>query len=193
MMPPAAGPVPQAPPLAQRARANKAEKAAAGEGFKRPNVAQFIPPELKDTVDRIVAAGMKVAYSPEMAQERQQFIQGEGPVAQRMSENVTGLLLTLDQKAQGGLPPGALLPAGLELMSDAAEMLAKAGEPVTQEDYNDGARMLFVSLGQKMGGTPDQIMKAASDAAGGAPDAGGQPPQGAAPAGMPQGAPPGVA
>lgn len=174
MMPPKA-PV----PLAQRAAANvppAGTPAPTPEGdggstgsFKRPNTAQFVPPEMKDAVDRIVAAGMKMAYSPQMAEERQQFIQGQEPVGQRLAQTVAGLLLTLDQQAKGGLPVGAIFPAGVELLADAAEMLDKAGQPVSQEDFNEGARNLFVIVGQKLGGTPDQIMQAAGQAAGESP------------------------
>lgn len=172
-------------PLAQRAAAGappaptpEGDAGPSGASFQRPNVDQFVPPEMKDAVQRIVAAGMKLAYSPQMAEERKQFIEGQEPAPERMAMNVAGLLLTLDQRAKGGLPVGALFPAGMELMSDAAEMLTKAGQPVSQEDYNDGARRLFVVLGQKMGGSPEQIMQAAEQAAGGA---GGAPPTEPAP------------
>ena len=165
-------------PLAQRASASvpAGKPSATPEGdqgpsgsFKPPNTAQFVPPEMKDTVDRIVAAGMKMAYSPQMADERQQFLQGQEPIGQRMAQTVAGLLLTLDQQAKGGLPVGAIFPAGVDLLGDAAEMLSKAGQPVSQEDFNDAARQLFVIVGQKLGGTPDQIMQAAGQAAGETP------------------------
>lgn len=181
-------------PLAQRASARvpAGTPSATPEGdqgpsgsFKRPNTAQFVPPEMKDAVDRIVAAGIKMAYSPQMADERQQFLEGQEPAGQRMAQTVAGLLLTLDQQAKGGLPVGAIFPAGVELLGEAAEMLSKAGQPVSQEDFNDGARQLFVIVGQKLGGTPDQIMQAAGQAAGeGEPTEPADAPHGEMPAAM---------
>ena len=183
-------------PLAQRASARvppgepsatpKGDQGPSGASFKRPNIAQFVPPEMKDAVDRIVAAGVKVAYSPQMGEERQQFLQGQEPVGQRLGQTVAGLLLTLDQKTKGGLPVAAIFPAGVELLGEASEMLTEAGQPVTQEDFNDGARQLFVIIGQKLGGTPDQIMQAAGQAAGEDPAAepAGAPPGGEMPAAM---------
>jgi hypothetical protein len=135
-----------------------------GEPFKRPDISQFVPPEIKDVVDRVVAAGVKVMYSPQMQDQMKAAIESPDPVPKKMAENVTGLLLTLDKQTQGGIPDQALFPAGMELMGEAAEVLTSAGQPVTQEDYNEAARMMFVLVGQKLGGTRDQIMQAAEQA-----------------------------
>jgi hypothetical protein len=177
--------------LMQRAQAQKAGPTVApgpsdaegaetgGEPFKRPDISQFVPPEIKDVVDRVVAAGVKVMYSPQMQEQMKAAIESQDPVPKKMAENVTGLLLTLDKQTQGGIPDQALFPAGMELMGEAAEVLTSAGQPVTQEDYNQAARMMFVLVGQKLGGTPDQIMQAAAQAVPG--EAGEEQQEGAVP------------
>jgi len=151
---------PAGPSLAAQAQQSK----AAGPQFQKPDLSGAIPAELKDTVDRIVAAGMKIMYSPKMADERKKAIEGPEPVAKKLSDTAAGLTLMLDRQSKGGLPPQAVFPAGLELMGDAADFMVQAGVPVTQEDYNDAARMLFTIMGQKMGGTPEQIMQIAQQA-----------------------------
>lgn len=209
-------------PLMQAAKASAATKRNV-PSFKRPNIAALVPPAMKDTVDRVVAAGMKLMYSPQMKQEVQQAIQSDKPVPQKLAESVTGLLLVLDQQASGGgqaptppgappaaaaptgqptppapgmpagagqpptgappqpeaptgevggIPPEALFPAGMELLSEASAVLAAAGQDVTIEDYNDAALMMFAQIGQKLGGTPDQIMQAAQQAIPGGGDEG---------------------
>jgi hypothetical protein len=193
--------------LMQRAQAQKAGPTVApgpsdaegaetgGEPFKRPDISQFVPPEIKDVVDRVVAAGVKVMYSPQMQEQMKAAIESQDPVPKKMAENVTGLLLTLDKQAQipaprprsggavaspkSGIPDKALFPAGMELLGEAAEVLTSAGQPVTQEDYNEAARMMFVLVGQKLGGTPDQIMQAAAQAVPG--EAGEEQQEGATP------------
>ena len=150
--------------LMQKAAQAMKRQQAGGPTFKRPTIP--VSPKMRDTVDRIVAAGMKVMYSPEMADEREQAVSGGGPVAQALAESITGLTLILDQKSQGGLPIEAIFPAAMELLSDAAEMFIKAGKPVDQETYNDAARMMFVMIGRKLGANNDELMNGARAAAG---------------------------
>lgn len=158
--------------LLQRAK-EKAPK------FKRPDMAQFVPPDAKDAVDRVVAAGHRLMYSPDMRDDLQQAVDAQEPVPQKLANNVSGLLLTLDGQARGGIPMAAIFPAAMELLGEAAEVLAAAGQPVTQEDFNEAARALFVVLGRKLGATDEQMMGAAQQATGGA----GQAPEGQEPEG----------
>ena len=146
--------------LMQKARLLESAK------FKKPDISGFVPPEARDAVDRVVAAGQKLMYAPEMRQELQAEIQRDAPPAQKMAEAVTGLLLTLDKQSQGGIPMAAMFPAAMELMGEAAEVLSAAGQPVTQEDYNEAARQMFVLIGRKLGASDDQLMQGAEQVVG---------------------------
>lgn len=137
------------------------DKARETRAFKRPDLTSFIPPELKDAVARVSAAGQKLMYSPDMRDELLQAVQSDVPVPQKMAENVAGLILTLDSQAPKGIPEGAIFPAALDLMAEAAEVLTKAGTQVTTEEYNEAARMIFVILGRKLGLKDEQLMAAA--------------------------------
>lgn len=150
--------------LMDKGRAQNAEPAEGGAEFKKPNIAQFVPPAMKDVVDRVVAAGVKVMYSPQMREQVRSAIESTQPTPQKLAENVTGLLLTIDQQTPNGIPAEALFPVGIELLGEGAEVLQAAGQKVTQEDFNEAARTLFVMVGQKLGGTPEQIMGAAAQA-----------------------------
>lgn len=156
-----------------------AEDGDGGEGFKKPDISQFIPPEMKDVVDRVVAAGVKIMYSPQMREQVRGAIESNQPTPQKLAENTTGLLLTLDQQTPSGIPAGALFPVGIELLGESSEVLQSAGQDVTQEDFNQAARMMFVLIGQKLGGSPEQIMGAAEQALPGGED--GDDPAAAAP------------
>lgn len=167
----------QVPALMQRAR----ERAPA---FKKPDIAAFTPPDQKDAVQRVVAAGMRLMFSPEMREELQAEVQRDAPPAQKMAESVTGLMLTLDGQSKGGIPLGAMFPAAMELLGEAAEVLSAAGQQVQQNDYNEAAQRMFVLMGKKLGATDEQLMQGAEQAIGGGePEPGPQaPPQpGAAP------------
>jgi len=135
-----------------------------GRPFTPPDAGKIVQPQMKDAVDRIVAAGMKLMFSPAMKDERLQAVQSPDPIPKKLAENVTGLILTLDKQSKGGLPVEAIFPAAVMLLSEAAEVLKAAGQDVSEDDYLDAVRMLFVLLGKKMGGTDEQIMQAAQQA-----------------------------
>lgn len=145
---------------------DKAKKANQAGGFTKPDVSQFVPPGMQDQVDRIVAAGMKMMYSPDMRDEVMAAVQSDEPTAKKLADNVTGLMLALDQKAQGGMPIEAIFPAAIGLMGEAAGVLQAAGQDVSQEDFNEGARMVFVMIGKQMGASDEDIMGAAQQHAG---------------------------
>ena len=150
--------------------------APAGKPFQPADISKAVPPQAKDAVDRVVAAGMKIMYSPEMKDERMQAVQSPDPIPKKLSDNILGLMLTLDQQTKGGIPVEALFPAAMMLMTEAAQILTHAGQAVSDEDYKDAARMLFVGIGKKLGGTDQQIMDAAKQALPGGGGADGAPP-----------------
>jgi hypothetical protein len=127
----------------------KAEPKAGG--FKRPDLSKVVPPKQQDAVARLVAAGMRIMYSPEMREQVMEVVQGDMPVPQKIAESVVGLMLLINQKAKGQVPIEAIFPAMLELMAEAAEMLAAAKQPVSQADYNEAAQYAAVLMAQKMG------------------------------------------
>lgn len=158
-------------PLMKKAQAAK----TAGQHFKPPSIDEFIPQNMRDTVERIVAAGVRFMYAPQTRDQVKEEIQRDAPVPQKLAEAVLGLMLTLDQQTKGGIPSDALFPAGMKLLGEATEVLGAAGQTVTQEDYNEAARTLFVLMSKKLGMKDEDIMGAAEQAAGGAGQPGAQP------------------
>lgn len=155
-------------PLMQRAQERAAP--ANGPAFQKPDLAKITPPEMRDAVDRIVAAGMKIMYSPSMRKELMNELQRDVPMPQKLAEGVVGLVLTLDKQTKGGLPMAAIFPAEMELLAEAAELAQSAGQTVTQQDFNDAAMGMAVLTAKKMGGNDQEIMGAAEQWVGGADD-----------------------
>lgn len=150
----------QTPALLQRARQRESAQ------FQKHDISQFVAPEVKDIVDRVVAAGMKVMYSPDMRDDVQRELAKDTPPGQKMAENVVGLILMLDQKSRG-IPQAAVFPVAMKLLDEVADVMNAAGQPITQEDYADAARRMFVLLGQKMGASEEDLMATAEQFGGG--------------------------
>lgn len=140
----------------------------ASGGFTKPDIAPFIPQGMEDVVARLTAAGMRLLYSPAMREEVMQAVQSDMPVPEKLGQNATGLILMLDKKAPQGIPSEAMFPAALQLLGECAEVLAAAGQPVTQDDYNEAAMHIMIELGRRLGATDEQLMQAAQQAGGGA-------------------------
>lgn len=149
---------------AEPAQAATPEAAPAAGQYKAPDWRALTPQESHDAVERVVAAGAKLMYSPDFRDDLKQAVATDMPVDQKLADNVVGLLLMLDQQAQGGIPIAALFPAGVALMDEAAQVLGAAGQQVTQEDFDGATMRLFTLMSQKMGASDDDIMKAAGDA-----------------------------
>jgi hypothetical protein len=145
------------------------------QGFTPPALDTFTPPELRDDVERVVAAGMKILYGNDMREEVQQELARNVPMAQKLGEAVVGLLLTLDQQSRGGIPEAVLAPAAQALLGEAAEIAQAAGQPVTEEEFKDASIVAFQTLGRKLGYSEDQMMQAVGGGADEAEDDGQEP------------------
>lgn len=159
----------QTPSLLQKAK----ERAPA---FEKPDVAALIPEGQEDAVGRVVAAGLKIAYHPSMRQQLLESVQGDEPVPVKLGDNVAGLMLMMQKRAKGGgIPPAVMLPAAMELLGEAAEMLSAAGETVTREDFNDGAIRMIGQIAKAMdpNATPETIQQGLAAGAN-LPDEGGE-------------------
>ncbi len=135
-----------------------------GTPFEARDPKPFVASEQHDAIDRCVAAGMKLLYSAEMADERQAALQSKEPVPKRLADNITGLMLVLDGHSKGGIPGPVLFPAAVMLVSEAATMLTKGGQQVTQDDYNEALQILYVQIGKKLGASDDELMHGATNA-----------------------------
>lgn len=159
----------QPPPLMERAQQGAGKPAPEqGPGFQKPDITGMYPPELKDSVDRIVAAGMKMMYSPDMREELMAEIKNSSPTPKKLAEAIVGLLLTLDKQTKGGLPEGAIFPAAVELLGEAAGVLIAAGTPVSQDDFEAAMQMTYALIGKALKIDPQKMMSAVEQAAGGA-------------------------
>jgi hypothetical protein len=96
-------------------------------------------------------------------------VQSQEPMAQKLGSNVAGLILTLDNQSQGGIPVEAMFPAAVELLGESAEMMVSAGQQVTQEDFNTAALLTMAILAKKLGASDEDITAAVTQGQPGEP------------------------
>jgi len=141
-------------------------EAGKAPAFKRPDISKSVPPEQQDAVARIVAAGLKMMYSPAMKDEILAVVKSQEPVPKKMAESIVGMLLMMDQRKP--LPIDALPWAAVELLGEAAEILQAAKQPVSGDDFKTACTMAVWLIARKMGATDDEIVSGLEKAGQGA-------------------------
>lgn len=147
------------------------EEDAPGEKFKKPDITQFIPEQARDAVERVVAAGARLLYSPQMREDVLAATKLDMPMPERLAMSTAALMQTLDEKSRGGIPLEAMFPAGMELLGEAAEIMSASGQAVTQADFNQAALQLSVLMTKKLGASDEEAMQVHEQMLAGGPGA----------------------
>jgi hypothetical protein len=125
-------------------------------------------PQQQQQVQRIVIAGMKVMFSPQTRELLQQALQAPGDIATKLGQAIAGLMALLVKESQGSIPQQLLIPAGMILLTHAADFLRKAGMQVSDQDVAQAMQVFIETVLHAHGVNPDAVANATS---------GGQPPQ----------------
>lgn len=110
-----------------------------------------IPPNLQKAYERIVLAGMKVMFDPQTHEMALKELDREGPIEDRVSNGVTGLMLLLWQQSNQTMPPQLVVPAATTLYMQAADFMAKSGEPMDKQQLSAGLIKTISNLLEKFG------------------------------------------
>lgn len=145
-----------------------------------------IPPAMQGPYARVVMAGQKIMFSQQMVPQIQQLMQGQGTLGQKIGNGVTALLAMLIDQSNHTMPPSLLIPAGIELCTDFADLLRGSGMQVQDADTSTGIETMVESVMQRLGVTPQKLATALQNkgtpaAATAAPQPGTPPPAAAAP------------
>jgi hypothetical protein len=117
-----------------------------------------MPPELQEAYDRVVIAGMKVMFSKESHKLMLDELQKEGPIAQKLGMGIAGLMLLLFKESNETIPPQVIIPAGVNLLSRAADFIRKSGiDSITNADIGNAMELMISTILQKFGVSPDQM------------------------------------
>lgn len=152
----------------------QAQKQGNGAQKYRSSAVNAVPPPLRDAFERIVLAGMKMLYAKDMQDEVEAELGKSGPIEQRIAVGVMGLMGLILQQAKNP-PPEVIIPAGIELVYEAADYATEAGIAEVSEEQKKDAAILFAVLMLKQAGASDDQIKslAAQQAASGAMEGAG--------------------
>lgn len=85
-----------------------------------------VPAEFQQAYQRVVAAGMQMMFSKESNKAAiDSMMRVEGDIAQKLGKGIAGLLGLIVKETNNTVPPQVLIPAGVELLIQAADFLRK--------------------------------------------------------------------
>lgn len=117
-----------------------------------------MPPELQEAYERVVIAGMKIMFSKESHKLMLDELQKEGPIGQKLGTGIAGLMLLLFKESNQTMPPEVIIPAGINLLSRAADFIRKSQiEKITNADIGDAMEVMISTILQKFGVGPEQM------------------------------------
>lgn len=100
--------------------------------MKNPKLAQIeagieknVPPQMMDAYNRIVAAGMKIMFSPQTGKK---IFAGalQGDVPKRLSLITAAVISMINSESKGSMPKQPAIPAAATLLLNALDMAATA-------------------------------------------------------------------
>ena len=107
-----------------------------------------VPPQLQEAYQKLVAAGMTAMFSKESNKAAvDTLMRGKGSVAERLGQGIAGLLGMIVKSSNNTLPPQILIPAGVELLIQAADFLRKSGlAPINNKAIGDALDVMVTSV-----------------------------------------------
>jgi hypothetical protein len=103
-------------------------------------------PQDADALHRVVLAGMKLMYAPQVFPMFKQALEAGGPLPQVLAAQAAGLMKILMDKANGSIPKQVVIPAGAMLLAEMADFMRKAKLASPSEQDMQAAVKLLVNL-----------------------------------------------
>ena len=116
-----------------------------------------LPDQLRQAYERVVDGGLKLMFSPQTREQTLQFMQGAGDPAEKMGEGVAAVMATLFKQSNNTMPPEVIIPAGVELLLHAVDVVKKSGGEWSQDDTAESMANMVEAIFRQFGTSLDQV------------------------------------
>lgn len=116
-----------------------------------------LPDDLRQVYERVVDGGLKLMFSEQTREQTLQFMQGEGDPAEKMGEGVAAVMATLFKQSNSTMPPQVIIPAGVELLLHAVDVVKKSGGEWNQDDTAESMANMVEAVFRQFGTSLDQV------------------------------------
>lgn len=116
-----------------------------------------LPDDLRQVYERVVDGGLKLMFSEQTREQTLQFMQGAGDPAEKMGEGVAAVMATLFKQSNNTMPPQVIIPAGVELLLHAVDVVKKSGGQWSQDDTAESMANMVEAIFRQFGTSLDQV------------------------------------
>lgn len=148
-------------------------------------VYEKLPPEDKESVERVVLAGQKVMFSQETHKFMIAALSKQGDMDEKLSVGMIQFVIVLLQQAKGNIPPNVMIPAAVILLSEACKYVDRTQGGMTMDIFGDASSMMIAGIYRKVEEAQGQTKGQPAGQPEAMPEGQPQPPQ-AAPQGLMQ-------
>lgn len=126
---------------------------------QRASLRENVPENLRTAYDRIVVAGMKFMFSDQTSGQVIEFLKGQGDIAEKLGKGVGALMLSLFVQSNKTMPHQLMIPAGVDLLLQAAEFYTQSGMgEVSNEQLAQAMQTMVFTILEKFGMGQEQVM-----------------------------------
>ena len=123
-----------------------------------------IPPELQRSYDRLVLAGMKLMFGEDSHQIMLEQLQKQGPIAQKLGDGISAMLVMMFKESNGNMPPQVLIPAGVTLLLQAADFIKRSGmAEISNVDIGNAMEIMVGTLFKTFGVDQQKMVQLAGN------------------------------
>jgi hypothetical protein len=117
-----------------------------------------MPPQLQEAYERVVIAGMKVMFSKKSHKLMLDELKKEGLISEKLGKSIAGLMLLLFKQSNKTMPPEVIIPAGVNLLTRAADFIRKTNvEKITNADIGDAMELMITTILNTFGVSPEKM------------------------------------
>ena len=131
-------------------------------------VAKAVPPDQKEAYQRIVTAGMKLAFDKTTHDSIIKGLDESKDPIKDVAVGTVGILLIMEKESKGTMPIPPMVPAGMTLVLHGLDYIEQTkGIKIDKAEIDNATQLFIETLSPKIGLTPE-VMKKASEQVDGA-------------------------
>lgn len=118
-----------------------------------------IPPEMEKIYNKAVKVGLRLMFDEESAPRTLEYMDGSEDMPKKIGEGIAGVVTMIANESNGNVPGQLIIPIGVELIGHAAEVAAKGGLDIGQDDIAEGVAQFIEIILKQAGATPEQMQE----------------------------------
>lgn len=120
-----------------------------------------LPPEMQKAYTVVIKNGLKMLTDESMTEFVVEQLQGDN-VPEKLGDGVAYMMVMLFKQSNGTIPPQLLIPAGIELLMHAVDVIQRTGDTITDQEIAEAMGNFMESMFLAVKGDKEALQTADS-------------------------------